>query len=1106
MDKQKMIIRISVRSLVEFLLRSGSLDTQTGPSAETAMLEGARIHRALQQKAGDGYRAEVSLRLDVPVAMQEEKPQEEKPQEEKQQQEKLQEEKQEQEQAAEGSAVCQDRNTESSEPGDSDGGCPGEAVLRLEGRADGVFFMKRAEGEPEDPYASSAKKRRREEQSADFKKIRDKHAAAAGESGMEQAEDEAADDPLADGLWTIDEIKTVAGGLRSMEGPEEIHLAQARCYAYMFACREGLDRMKIRMTYCSQATGEIRCFYEEMSFDHLKEWFTALIRAYAPWVRLRLSFGRARQDTIRQMTFPFPYREGQYELAAGVYRTIVHGKKLFLQAPTGTGKTMAVLFPALKAIGEEKAQRIFYLTARGVTGTVALEALSLLHERGLNIRSLSLISRERACPFAQTDCRPEVCKRADGHYDRVNKALWELLQGAADGAPMTSQVLAECAQRNRVCPYSLSLDAADFADVIVCDYNYVFHPQARLTGFFGEPVYLDARLPDGPGRSRSGKNGAQIRQAGKTGPQMHVGPQIRQAGKTGTREQAGRGTPGPGSSGAAAGDGTVLLIDEAHNLLERGREMYSAQISYTQVRKFRKSVKTVWPRLWKAMKGLVHVLNVLKKEAEEDVGKIRVLHDWTFHWEEKITEQTGQTEQTMEESARAEDDPVMGPGRDPLPQKPQENRVPALRQELSSAVEEVRNQIQWILEQENRSASLYEAAKPAELSERDESSDRAEPEAGSRPTGSEQAGLTELLEFYFGLCHFGQMLEGIDGHYIVYTVKGTGSPSGGGFSLHLYCADPSGHLRACMNKLTAAVFFSATFLPIQYYKGLLGGTEEDFEMYARSSFSPVQRKVVIVRDVTSRYRDRNEESYARIARSIGQVVTCRPGNYMVYFPSYAFLEKVLEAFCEAFHPAVDGDPGGDGLSAEEEEEKREEKREEKPVGERTLPVPPGAERPCGSEGFYVITQRRDMDDEERTAFLQAFEDNLSDRHLIGFCVLGGMFSEGIDLRNDRLIGSLIVGTGIPPVEPQRELLKDYFSGRGRNGYDFAYRFPGMNKVLQAAGRVIRTAEDVGIVVLMDGRFAERSSRELFPLEWGQPESVESGDAADRIRRFWEENQ
>lgn len=1079
MDNQKMIIRISVRSLVEFLLRSGSLDTQTGPSAETAMLEGARIHRTLQKKAGDGYRAEVSLRLDVPVAMQEEKPQEEKPQEEKQQQEKLQEEKQEQEQAAEGSAVCQDRNTESSEPGDSDGGCPGEAVLRLEGRADGVFFMKRAEGEPEDPYASSAKKRRREEQSADFKKIRDKHAAAAGESGMEQAEDEAADDPLADGLWTIDEIKTVAGGLRSMEGPEEIHLAQARCYAYMFACREGLDRMKIRMTYCSQATGEIRCFYEEMSFDHLKEWFTALVRAYAPWIRLRLSFGRARQDTIRQMTFPFPYREGQYELAAGVYRTIVHGKKLFLQAPTGTGKTMAVLFPALKAIGEEKAQRVFYLTARGVTGTVALEALSLLHERGLNIRSLSLISRERACPFAQTDCRPEACNRADGHFDRVNKALWELLQGAAAGAPMTSQVIAECAQRNRVCPYSLSLDAADFADVIVCDYNYAFHPQARLTGFFGEPVYSDARQPEEPGRSRSGKNGTQ----------MHDVAQTRQAGKTGTREQAGRGAPGPGRSRAAAGDGTVLLIDEAHNLLERGREMYSAQISYTQVRKFRKSVKTVWPRLWKAMKGLVHVLNVLKKEAEEDVGKIRVLHDWTFHWEEKITEQTGQTEQTeqtMEESARAEDDPVMGPGRDPLPQKPQENRVPALRQELSSAVEEVRNQIQWILEQENRSASLYEAAKPAELSERAESSDRAEPEAGSRPTGSEQAGLTELLEFYFGLCHFGQMLDGIDGHYIVYTVKGTGSPSGGGFSLHLYCADPSGHLRACMNKLTAAVFFSATFLPIQYYKGLLGGTAGDFEMYARSSFSPAQRKVVIVRDVTSRYRDRNEESYARIARSIGQVVTCRPGNYMVYFPSYAFLKKVLEAFCEAFHPAMDRrDVGRDGFPAEEGKEK---------------PAKPA------EKDFYVIAQRREMDDQERAAFLQAFEDNLSDRHLVGFCVLGGMFSEGIDLRNDRLIGSLIVGTGIPPVEPQRELLRDYFSGQGRNGYDFAYRYPGMNKVLQAAGRVIRTAEDVGIVVLMDGRFAERSSRELFPLEWGQPESVESGDAADRIRRFWEENQ
>ena len=620
MENQGKIIRISVRSLVEFLLRSGSLSTQTGPSSEAAMLEGARIHRALQKKAGDGYRAEVPLRLDVPA---------------------------------------------------------GGAVLRLEGRADGIFFMKDQEEEAEDTSAG--------------------------------------------GLWTIDEIKTVFRGLGSMEEPEKVHLAQARCYAWMYARQEGLDRMKIRMTYCSQVTKDVRYFYEEMSFAELEEWFTELIDAYEPWVRLRLDFEEAKDRTVREMVFPFPYREGQYELAAGVYRTIVHEKKLFLQAPTGTGKTMAVLFPALKALGAGKAERIFYLTAKGVTGAVAQEALSLLHSKGLSVRSLTLISRERACPCGQVDCRPEVCARADGHFDRINTALQDLLRGAAEGAPMTARAVAECAGRHNVCPYSLSLDAAEFADVIICDYNYVFHPQARLERFF-------------EGRNRS-----------------------------------------------------ILLIDEAHNLVERGRDLYSAQISYRQVRQFRKSVKSVWPRLWKKMKGLVHVLRVLEQDAASEDRKIRVLRDW------------------MPEQAEAEG-----------------AAVPVRRKELCYAAEEVRDQIQWILEQENRSAALYGSPQQPDHEPRlPVSSVKTGPEegtagtAGNGGTAADQAGgaagIPELLEFYFDLSHFSEMLRELDGHYIVYTERG----GPGGFFLHLYCADPSGRLRACMEGLTSAIFFSATFLPIQ---------------------------------------------------------------------------------------------------------------------------------------------------------------------------------------------------------------------------------------------------------------------------------------------------
>ena len=1035
MKDRNNIIRISVRNLVEFLLRSGSLDTGAGALPEIAMLEGARIHRTLQKKAGQDYRAEVMLRMDVPVDLSPDAaakkfraqdmllhvPKDVRPDEwqdgepdgkpDKKPDEKPETEKGKVLCAGPEKAACgsQERTQENTKENiqESTQESTG-AVLRLEGRADGIFFMRKADGEPENPFSSSKKRRKKE---SDHSK--------QSEQLKQSEQSEQPDQSDQDGLWTIDEIKTVLRGLQSMDGPEEVHLAQARCYAYMYACRERLGRVKIRMTYCSQVTEEVRCFYEEMSFEALEEWFGELVRAYEPWMRLRLSFDHDRQKTIRQMVFPFPYREGQYELAAGVYRTIVHGKKLFLQAPTGTGKTMAVLFPSLKAIGEEKAERIFYLTAKGVTGAVAMEAVSLLKERGLSIRSLSLVSKERACPFEEADCRPESCPRADGHFDRVNDALLDLLQGAAEGSPMTTQVIAACAQKHRVCPYSLSLDAADFADVIICDYNYVFHPQARLTRFFGDPAYTEV-------------------------------PQEDAAGKR------------------AAGNGTILLIDEAHNLLERGRDMYSAEISYPQVRSFRKSVKKLHPRLWKKMKGLVHVLRELQAEADEQ--KIHVLGDWTL---QKGPDRTAAcpepAEKTKEEGTAAA------------------AAASAALPELYNAVEEVRDQIRWILDQENRSTVLYGTirtggADKGQLEDNatgdgwsedglfengspeneNGSSEAGLPEAGQ--SGPEQAGAPEMLEFYFGLSHFSQILRDLDAHYIVYTSKG-GKGFSGGFSLHLYCADPSGHLRACMKGLTSAVLFSATFLPIQYYKGLLGGCAGDFEMYARSSFSPEQRKVVIVSDVTSRSRDRSEETYARIARSIGQIVDCRPGNYIAYFPSYAFLEKVLEAFCAIRHPAMNGEPD--------------------------------------KEGLYVIVQTRDMKDSGREAFLEAFEQAGNDRRLVGFCVLGGMFGEGIDLRSERLIGSLIVGTGIPPVEPQRELLREYFSGQGRNGYDFAYRFPGMNKVLQAAGRVIRTAEDVGIVVLMDDRFSESSNRELYPLEWGQPESVNSETAAGMIRLFWE---
>ncbi|MDO5133485.1 MAG: ATP-dependent DNA helicase [Eubacteriales bacterium] len=1024
-----MIFRISVRSLVEFLLRSGSLrHSQSLPDAERTMREGARIHRQLQKKEGSGYQAEVPLRLDLPIGKEigfplsgdaAENPLPENPEN------RLCGEKESGEdpcaavKGADPGANQKRPDRQSPDQTRMEKG-EGTAILRLEGRADGIYRT-------------------------------------------------------GDGIWTVDEIKTVFGGIRDMEGPLEVHLAQARCYAYMFAAEKQQDpafspeRIGIRMTYCSQVTEEVRRFYEEMDLPALAEWFRELVEAYLPWFRMRLSFAAARTESIRKLTFPFPYREGQFALAAGVYRTIARGKKLYLQAPTGTGKTLAVLFPALKAVGEGKCGRIFYLTAKTVTGRAALDCLRLLHRNGLCVRIIVLSSRERICPGETVDCRPEHCARAEGHYDRVNDALRRLLEEAASGAPITPGKIAECAREYRVCPYELSLDACGFADIVIGDYNYAFHPRARLARFLEE-------------------------------------------GSSVLSEE----------TGAAAQKGSILLIDEAHNLLERGREMYSAELSYTEVRRFRKSVRTVWPSLWKALRGPVHVLRQMETQMTFRAGG-----------------QDGKELCVLEEGADRS----------------------GTREALAESLRETIRTIRWILEQEDRSHVLYGSAArggirggvPAgnnragdilagDLPERavsdGDGSDRNAARGSGRKSvsgGSPEhaCGMQELLDFYFMISDFSETLEKAEEGYIVFAEKeSSGGRRGRGISLHLFCANPSAQLSARLEKSASAVFFSATFLPIQYYKGLLGGGTEDYEMYARSSFPPGRQKVVIVRDVTSRYRDRNRDNYARIAQGIAEVLACRKGNYMVFFPSFAFLENVRAAFCslqgmaempggalpagadctagqeadvEGRPPAGAGCTAGPEAYAEEgfsEEVKRNARAAAEAAVEENRPV-----RYCSDSGGVLLVQRPGMGDAERAAFLDAFEAGSDpEKPLVGFCVLGGMFGEGIDLREDRLIGSLIVGTGIPPVEPKRELLREYFSREGKNGYDYAYRFPGMNKVLQAAGRVIRTAGDAGVVLLMDGRFQEPANRALFPLEWGKPGVADSREAADLLRQFWKEIQ
>lgn len=807
-------IRISVRKLVEFILRSGDLDNRRGMVPENAMAEGGRIHRMLQRRMGSEYRAEVPLRFEERTS---------------------------------------------------------DYVLTVEGRADGIIT-------------------------------------------------------LPDQI-TIDEIKGTYRDLERIREPEPVHVAQARCYAHMHTlllnkkAGEGtdngkivqrLDSIRIRITYCNMDTEEIRYFFEEYSLEELEEWFDDLISQYKKWADYQVQWEKIRQMAIKNSGFPYSYRKGQKELAQSVYRTIYHGKKLFLEAPTGVGKTLSTVFPAVKAIGEGLSGRLFYLTAKTITRTAAAQAFQLLQKNGLRFKTVTLTAREKICFQEEVQCNPDSCPFAKGHYDRINEALFALI---GEEETFSREVIETYAKKYQVCPFELTLDCSLFADGVIGDYNYLFDPHVYLKRFFGE-----------------------------------------------------------GGSG-----NSIFLIDEAHNLVERGREMYSAVLLKEDFLALKKKVRPYSTRMEKQLERCNRELLLLKRETQR-------VKEW----------------ETAEDFVRA-------------------------LSRLSTTMSEY-------LENHN-----------------------------DTPVKE------EVLAFYFEVSHFLFIYEGMQDDYVIYTEL----TEMDNFLLKLFCVNPARQLKACMDKGRSSILFSATLLPVQYYKKLLGGEGEDYEVYAGSSFDPRRCGLFIGRDVTSKYARRSQEEFYRIASYIHHIVEQRQGNYMVFFSSFAMLEQIYAIFQKYFNEA-------------------------------------------GT--VECIRQKESMKEEERENFLKHFTGNKylniqekimlpvewEERTLLGFCIMGGIFGEGIDLKQDSLIGAILVGTGLPQVCMEREILKKYFQEREGTGFEYAYRYPGMNKVLQAAGRVIRTQSDLGIVALLDERFLQSSYTRMFPKEWREYEIADVDTIGHKIEKFWNE--
>ena len=251
-----------------------------------------------------------------------------------------------------------------------------------------------------------------------------------------------------------------------------------------------------------------------------------------------------------------------------------------------------------------------------------------------------------------------------------------------------------------------------------------------------------------------------------------------------------------------------------------------------------------------------------------------------------------------------------------------------------------------------------------------------------------------------------------------------------------------------------ARIFSATLLPMDYYRALLSTRKDDYGIYVTSPFRQENRCILTGRDVSSRYTRRGYEEYHRIASYIARTVWTRKGNYMVFFPSYKFMEDVLEVYENEF----------------------------------------------SAEWVRCISQTSGMNEREKEEFLEEF--SASEGTLVGFCVMGGIFSEGIDLMGEKLIGAIIIGTGLPQIGTEREILRQYYDKKGVNGFDYAYRYPGMNKVLQSAGRVIRTQEDTGIILLLDERFTGKDYRNLFPAEWSDRGNCTLNTVEEKLGSFW----
>lgn len=700
----------------------------------------------------------------------------------------------------------------------------------------------------------------------------------------------------------IDEIKTTTRALEGLENEQNpIHWGQVNVYAYIYALQQGLDEVEVQLTYYHLETKEVLELRESCTRKELEVFFNELLDRYLGWLHTLEQWRIERDESCRELKFPFDsYRPGQRHMALEVYRAIENREQLIVEAPTGIGKTMAVLFPAVKAIGSGLAEMCFYLTAKTTGRTVAQKALADLRQTGLKFKAVTLTAKDKICFEPESECSGEQCAFARGYYDRINGAVEALFTGAQ---AITRDVIEAAAREFSVCPFEFSLELSLWADAVICDYNYAFDPRVHLRRFFGDDEVQ--------------------------------------------RE-------------------FVFLVDEANNLVDRSREMFSAQLYKQAFLDLRRQVKKDLPGISRGLSGANTQWVKFKKEIEE----------------------AGQ--------------PFA------QPEYPGE-LTPPLRRFVRAAE-------QWL--------------------------------AMNIPAPYRQ----DLMALYFEVSWFLKVAENYDSAYATCFEKVADD-----FRIKLFCIDPAQQLSEAFERSSSVVFFSATLSPMDYFRQVLGCDPGAKVMVLPSPFPPEHLCLAAADRISTLYKYR-ERTRDKVARIIDALVKGQPGNYLVFFPSYRYLEMVRDSFS--------------GLNT-------------------------GA-------GYDYLEQTPGMSEDERDAFLERFavDNRIKGRTLVGFAVMGGIFGEGIDLAGDRLSGAAIVGVGLPGISLERELIRDYYSLLQDSGFEYAYLYPGMNRVFQAAGRVIRTAEERGVVVLIGHRFSTRKYANLFPVHWSPIRIQGDQHMGDVLGRFY----